>query len=329
LTVTDDSGNSDTVTVTIDVAASPDGTTAPAGISTFQPPIADFAFMPASPVAGDSVQFDGTLSADFDGTIVDYAWDFDGDGVIDSTDSVASHTFNTPGPVAVTLIVTDDSGNTDVVTVAIEIGGSNVLPQDEDPSYSTDEADLGLPVAAIQHSPLEAIAREPILFNGTSSLDPDGQIVGFAWDFDGDGEIDSTAPLVEYTFAEAGTYVVTLTAFDDEGKGGTATATIVVAPPTEGGPGTSRSFQPPVADFAYMPASPNAGDPILFNATFSTDFDGEIAGYAWDFDGDGTTDSTDAIAEYAFASPGRYPVSLTVTDDGGNTDTVTIAIDVE
>ena len=103
---------------------------------------------------------------------------------------------------------------------------------------------------------------------------------------------------------------------------------IVVAarPPAEDAP---SSFQPPIADFAYMPAAPSAGDPVLFNGTFSSDFDGYVASYAWDFDADGTVDSTDSVAEHTFASPGTYEVSLTVIDNGGNRDTIAILIDVE
>jgi cytochrome c len=78
-----------------------------------------------------------------------------------------------------------------------------------------------------------------------------------------------------------------------------------------------------------MPASPNPGDPVLFNGTFSGDFDGDIVFFAWDFDGDGTIDSTDGIAEHAFTTPGTYSVSLTVSDNGGNTDRATRTIDVE
>jgi len=323
LTVTDDSGNSDTATRTVDVAAAADGGIPSPDVSTFQPPIADFAFVPASPIAGDPVQFNGTLSADFDGAVVAYAWDFDGDGSADSTAAIAEHTYAEPGMVAVSLTVTDNSGNTDTLSLTIEIGG----PVEEAP---TAETDSGLPVPSIQHSPAAVIAGEPVLFNGTSSIDPDGQITGFAWDFDGDGEIDSMAPLVEHTFPTEGQYSVTLTVYDDAGNESVASTTIDVAPaaPVESADGM-QSFQPPVADFAYMPAAPTAGDPILFNGTFSTDFDGEIVAFAWDFDGDGMTDSTDAIAEHVYAASGTYPVSLTVTDDGGNRDTVTISIDVE
>jgi len=332
LTVTDESGNSDTVTLTLEVGGESVVETSPTGVTTFQPPIASFAMMPEAPVAGVTVQFDGTLSADFDGRIVSYAWDFDGDGTTDATAPIATRAFPAAGTYIVSLTVTDDSGNSDVIAATIEVAG-DTDDSDEEPAGGgpiDDESDPepGLPLASLQRSPTNPIAGEPILFNGTASLDPGGQIVGFAWDFDGDGVTDSTAPLAEHTFAAAGTYIVSLTVTDaDENQDRTTAAITVDVAPV--GDEIVLSFQPPVADFAYMPATPASGDPVLFNGTFSADFDGEIASFAWDFDGDGTIDSTAAIAEHVFPAPGRYAVSLTVTDDGGNTDTVTNPIDVE
>ena len=316
-TVTDDSGNADTITRSVEVREEEADATRPIGVSTFQPPIADFAFMPGSPSVGDAVQFDGTLSADFDGEIASYAWDFDGDGEADASGSVAEHVFAAPGTYAVSLTVTDDAGNIDTVTVSIQIGGD-----------ADGEAEGGLPIAGFQRSPIEPIAGEPVLFNGTSSIDSDGQIVSFVWDFDDDGQTDSTAPIAEHTYPEAGTYTVSLTVTDDGGNASTIAETFAVAAPPEA-PHEPVSIQPPVADFAYMPGAPSPGDPVLFNGTFSSDFDGEIVAYAWDFDGDGTIDSTDPVAEHRFAAPGTYAVSLTVTDDGGNRDTVTSSIVIE
>ena len=54
-----------------------------------------------------------------------------------------------------------------------------------------------------------------------------------------------------------------------------------------------------------------------FNASGSTDSDGTIAGYAWNF-GDGTT-GTGVTASHPYAAAGTYSVTLTVTDNGGAT----------
>ncbi len=284
-------------------------------IITFQPPTADFFYNPEAPVVGNPVTFDGTYSFDFDGIIVAYAWDFDGDGEIDSSESIASTMFPAAGTYNVSLTVTDDSGNSDTITYSIVVTGQAQEPVDS-------PASTQLPIAGFQISPTAPTAGDPILFNGTSSLDLDGLIESFAWDFDGDGETDSTAPIAEYTFASAGAYNVTLTVIDDDGNSDSVTRSIDVISQSS----TPIGIIPPVADFAYLPAEPEAGDIILFNATLSTDPDGRIASFAWDFDGDGKTDSAAAIIDYSFPEDGVYDVSLTVTDDSGSTDTLTLQL---
>ena len=58
-----------------------------------------------------------------------------------------------------------------------------------------------------------------------------------------------------------------------------------------------------------------------FDGSGSSDPDGTIASYAWDF-GDGDT-GTGATPSHTYATAGTYTVKLTVTDNGGATDTVT------
>lgn len=73
--------------------------------------------------------------------------------------------------------------------------------------------------------------------------------------------------------------------------------------------------QPPEAAFAAADAI--SGAPTTFDASASTDRDGEIARYEWDF-GDGATAATGSpTASHAYASPGVYRVKLTLTDDEG------------
>ena len=65
--------------------------------------------MPAGPTtgkAGDSITFDGSKSADLDGTIKEYLWDF-GDGTTGSGVGPA-HIYGTPGEFTVKLTVVDD-----------------------------------------------------------------------------------------------------------------------------------------------------------------------------------------------------------------------------
>jgi PKD repeat protein len=86
-----------------------------------------------------------------------------------------------------------------------------------------------------------------------------------------------------------------------------------------GPPGTNT---PPTARFT------NACNALVcsFNGSTSSDADGSIAGYAWDF-GDGTTGSG-ASPSHTYATAGNYDVTLTVTDDKGATGAVTRTISV-
>jgi len=82
---------------------------------------------------------------------------------------------------------------------------------------------------------------------------------------------------------------------------------------------------PPVATFIHSPVSPiNAGQTsVAFNAAGSSDSDGSIVSYAWNF-GDGTAEQTGSGPTVAHVFPvvGRclevtYAVLLTVVDDRG------------
>jgi PKD repeat protein len=65
-----------------------------------------------------------------------------------------------------------------------------------------------------------------------------------------------------------------------------------------------------------------------FDGSASTDSDGTIVSYAWDF-GDGiTATDTLATASHTYAAAGTYTVSLTVTDDGGLTGSATQSVNV-
>lgn len=82
----------------------------------------------------------------------------------------------------------------------------------------------------------------------------------------------------------------------------------------------------PVADFGWTPTSPSAGEEVTFDATPSSDPDGSIIAYDWDF-GDGATGSGLTVT-HTYSAADSYPVTLTVTDDDGNTDTATKTITV-
>lgn len=164
------------------------------------------------------------------------------------------------------------------------------------------------PVASIAAPVIDGL---DVTLTGTAT-DSDGTIASFAWDF-GDGTT-ATGSSVSRTYTNAGTYTVVLTVTDDDGATGTKSVEVEVAPITN---------TPPVAEFAEPAAT---GLSIAVDGTPSTDPDGAIASYAWDF-GDGRTATTPTAAnDYAVA--GTYTITLTVTDDDGATATKTREVTV-
>ncbi len=77
----------------------------------------------------------------------------------------------------------------------------------------------------------------------------------------------------------------------------------------------------PVARITASTTDGYAALTVDFNGSGSTDSDGSITGYAWDFDDAGAT-GTGASSSHTFTEPGGYNVRLTVTDDDGATGTV-------
>ncbi|NVJ58743.1 MAG: S8 family serine peptidase [Gammaproteobacteria bacterium] len=133
------------------------------------------------------------------------------------------------------------------------------------------------------------------------SSDRDGSVVAWAWDF-GDRE-SSSEQNPSHTFAEAGTFIVSLTVTDDDGASAEYIDEVVVE---DGG---SENI-PPTAAFSF-----SARDLVVRFTDESSDSDGDIRGYSWNF-GDGNS-STDSDPTHEFAEAGTYTVTLTVTDDDG------------
>jgi PKD repeat protein len=104
---------------------------------------------------------------------------------------------------------------------------------------------------------------------------------------------------------------------DDGGLTDTTTTTAAI---------TEVPNEPPVAD-PNGPYPGTAGQPVLFDGSGSSDPDGTIVSYAWDFGDSGT--GTGVSPTHTYAAAGTYTVSLTVTDDGGLTDTATTTATIE
>jgi PKD repeat protein len=87
---------------------------------------------------------------------------------------------------------------------------------------------------------------------------------------------------------------------------------------------------PPVADFIFTPLDPDPGEPIEFDASVSTDLDGNIILYQWDWDNDGVYDESNSNPRttHTFIDSGLYPVTLNAKDQYSTNDTKTLIVKV-
>ena len=83
---------------------------------------------------------------------------------------------------------------------------------------------------------------------------------------------------------------------------------------------------PPTAVATALPTSVALGQAVAFDGSTSSDPDGSIAAYRWDF-GDGDH-ATTASASHAYTSAGSFVAKLTVTDNSGSTASATVTISV-
>ena len=175
------------------------------------------------------------------------------------------------------------------------------------------------PTASFTVNPASGVAPLEVSFNASNSSDSDGSIISYAWDFK-DGNTGN-GKTINHSFTSSGSYNVKLTIIDNEGATDSTTKIITVTEMVTGTPNQS-----PIASFTANPTSGVVPLNISFNASNSSDSDGSIINYQWDFK-DGNTGSGEII-NHTFSSTGSYNVKLTVTDDKGATDSTTKTITV-
>jgi PKD repeat protein len=153
------------------------------------------------------------------------------------------------------------------------------------------------PIAAFTHT----CAGLTCTFEASASADSDGTIQTYSWSFgDGSSATGSGASTV-HTYPLAGAFLVTLTVTDNGGAKGTVSKDVAV---------TNAA---PSAAFAVS----CSGLTCSVDAGASSDSDGTIVQYSWSF-GDGTA-GTGKTADHSYPQAGSYILTLTVTDNAGDT----------
>ena len=186
-----------------------------------QAPIAVLRAAPTSGLVPLTVELLGIFSADLDGEIVKYEWDFDGpisgEEWLDTEDEgYVEHTYSEEGAYLATMRVTDDLGATDTATELIVV---------HEPTP---------PRAELDYVQFSTDTPSHVLFDASPSVDDDGLIVRYEWDFDDDGEFEydgGAEPTADFYYWVPDTYDTTVRVTDDDGLSDTAHRAVVV---TEG-----------------------------------------------------------------------------------------------
>ena len=166
-------------------------------------------------------------------------------------------------------------------------------------------------------APVRATPGTPVTFDPSASSSAGG-VSSVTWSFgDGTTSFSTSGPApVTHSFSRPGPAAVTLTLVDRSGNVATVSHTVAV-----------NQVQ---ASGIVAPAHPQAGAPVTFDASSSTDGNGPITAYVWSFDGGATTTTTSApTITHVFSQAGPAAALLTVTDASGGADTASVPVTVD
>lgn len=216
------------------------------------------------------------------GTINNWTWDFNNDGVVDNTSYAPSNTFGSAGSFNVAVSATSNYGCVANVMVPVIIHA--------------------LPVASFnisnqcQHAPLSLV--------NSSSAPSGASISQYAWNF-GNG-VNSTLQLPIYNYPVAGNYQVLLSVTTNEGCTASYNAPVTIYPA-------------PVANFSATNVCANQNMVFTDQSTISS---GSINTYNWDFTHDGITDANSVNTVHTYTNGGTYNTALLVVSNFGCRDSV-------
>ncbi len=185
------------------------------------------------------------------------------------------------------------------------------LPADRVAAHYTAGKTGALPNTAPVAKLTDPVIDERTVTVSSQSTDSDGTIASTKWDF-GDGSPEVSGVDATHTYAEPGTYTITLTVTDDDGATGITTREVTV---TNNAAPTATIAAPSIAGLKVDVSGSGA------------DSDGTVASYSWNF-GDGSPAESGATASHTYAEGGTYTITLTVTDNKGATGTATRQVTV-
>jgi len=179
---------------------------------------------------------------------------------------------------------------------------------------------VNLPPVSIMEAttPTEIKANEPVTFDASGSYDPDGTIISYKWDFNGDGIYGDSY--------DSGTDINPTRIFSHKGD-------VEVRLRVQDNAYTSSDSEPVKVTVISLP--PVAGAEIVDTGPYymyykyelsgaqSNDPDGTVENYEWDIDYDGVTFTPTLFGKEIYAkwnAEGDFDIMLRVEDDDGMTD---------
>jgi len=233
------------------------------------------------------------------GLPLNYLWDFGGGAANSTLEDPGAVVFPTTGLYDVKLTVVDSAGVADPTPDmrTITVGNVNHPPNG---TIVTPSGNVSI------------MRGRSIQFQGWAS-DQDGDLPAtYAWNFDEGAPNSNVQNPGLVTFEQDGTFEVQLVVTDRRGLADPTPAIVEVTV-------TSSPNRPPVAHLALSPASGNAPLLVTADARTSVDPDGPIQSYRFAFgDGAVTGPGLASTATHTYG-PGRWSLTLTVTDALGAT----------
>ncbi len=250
------------------------------------PPVADFSSDVTSGEAPLDVSFIDTST----GSPTVWNWDF-GDGTT-SAEQNPVHTYTSAGAYTVTFTASNTDGGSS------KTGSITVLQTPE----------LVLPVADFDTNTIQGPAPLEVQFTDLSQ-----NAVSWSWDFDSDGQPDSTDQSPVYVYEVPGDYTVKLTVSNENGTASKTSGIEVLE--------AEADTDLPIADFSANVTSGYAPLEVLF-----TDLSQKATEIGWDFNNDGVADMNSSPVVYVYTSTGTYTVNLFATNENG---TVSKTLEIE
>ena len=333
------------------------------GLTGDRAPIAIFTFTPADPTAGQPVSFEGSASFDPDGVITNWLWAFGDGSTTNGFVPTTSHSYSNPGNYTVILTVTDNVNlvNSTIGTIPVHpaVSGPALVAVNMSPSspiiqnMTVASGSFTVNVEAVNAVNLFGW-QFTLNYNNTAFQTFNASIVlGTFWQ----NALNTNTGFLSTRTISNGMITVAFTLLAGAPTvNGTSVLAAITLMPSQSGlynlhlsntlladragqliPSTTQDGfvlvplvdENPVAQFSFTPANPLVGGQVFFDASPSSDPDGFINQFFWNFgDSSGSYSSNYPTMYHTYFASGNYTVTLSVIDSSGLSSTTSHVVNV-